>query len=158
MVALAIGRCQFRIQGSAVTELSPVDITPSRYSRSLATSHYDAGQWSPQVFGPFALHTARCTAGCESDIRRRNMFPVEAAFNEARIATRKPKRPAGDLCLIWKSKAIHTPPLVNVSKVQLARYNWQVERSVALSQRGSFGRGNDTLCTQDAIYRSHVFR
>jgi hypothetical protein len=30
MVALAIGRCQFRIQGSAVTELSPVDITPSR--------------------------------------------------------------------------------------------------------------------------------
>ena len=40
MVALAIGRCQFRILGSAVTELSPVDITPSRYSRS----YYDAGQ------------------------------------------------------------------------------------------------------------------
>jgi hypothetical protein len=154
MVALAIGRCQFRIQGSAVTELSPVDITPSRYSRD----HYDAGQWSPQAFGPFALHTTRCTAGRESNIRRRNMIPVEAAFNESRIATTKPKRPAGDLCQIWKSKAIHTPPLVNVSKVQLTRYNWQVERSVVLSQRVSFGRGNDTLCTQNAIYRSHVFR
>jgi hypothetical protein len=40
MVALAIGRCQFRIQGRAVTGLSPVDITPSRYSRS----YNDAGQ------------------------------------------------------------------------------------------------------------------
>jgi hypothetical protein len=28
MVALAVGRYQFRIQGSAVTGLSPVDITP----------------------------------------------------------------------------------------------------------------------------------
>jgi hypothetical protein len=28
------------------------------------------------------------------------------------------------------------------------RYNWQVERSVVLSQRVSFGLGNDTLCIQ----------
>ena len=154
MVALAIGRCQFRMQGSAVTGLSPVDITPFTLSRS----YNDAGQWSPQVFGPFALHTARCIVGYESNIRRRNRFPVEAAFNETSIATTNPKSPAGDLCQIRKYKAIHTPPLVSVSKVHWQGTIGQVERSVVLSQRVSFGRGNDTLCTQNAIYRSHVFR
>jgi hypothetical protein len=79
MVALAIGRCQFRIQGSAVTGLSPVDITPSRL---IPATTYDAGQWSPQGFGPFALHTTRCSVGCEPNSRRRNLFPVEVAFNE----------------------------------------------------------------------------
>jgi hypothetical protein len=86
MVALAIGRCQFRIQGSAVTS---VDITPSRL---IPATTYDAGQWSPQAFVPFALHTARCTAGCEPNTRRRNMFPVEAAFNETHCH-KKPKSP-----------------------------------------------------------------
>jgi hypothetical protein len=70
MVALAIGRCQFRIQGSSVTELSPLTLPLHvLIPQPLMT----LGS------GPFALHTARCTAGCESNTRWRNMFPVEAA-------------------------------------------------------------------------------
>lgn len=90
MVALAIGRCQFRMQGSAVTGLSPVviQLPPSRLIIPAAT--YDA--WNLEVgllriSDPFALHTTRCSAGCEPNTRRRNKFPVEVAFNESRIAT-----------------------------------------------------------------------
>lgn len=90
MVALAIGRCQFRIQGSAVTGLSPVVISVTPFTSYYSRSHLRRLEVGLLRFSDpfaFALHTTRCSAGCEPNTRRRNKFPVEVAFNESRIAT-----------------------------------------------------------------------
>lgn len=80
-MVLAIGRCQFRMQGSAVTELSPLTITPSRL---IPATTYDAGSGllrfsdhSPCI-PHVALHAVIPTLGgaISSRFKQRSMDPA----------------------------------------------------------------------------------